>query len=159
MAVLMGGEVVQTVCVAYGLGIGEAFAHFFDASVDIAAMHIHFLDGLPFERNLEVEHAVGGGVLRAYVDHVFVFLETEIVFLLYFPVFFAVGWRDVVHRFGIQPHGIDFRAGIVVLAQGIADPVVSQEEAAHVGMPDEDDAEEVVDFPFVEVGDAPPGSG
>ena len=96
---------------------------------------------------------MGGGVLRSDVYHVFVFFEEDVFFLADFPVL-GVGFEggDGVQRFfTFQPHGVYFGVGVVVFAQRVANPVVPQEEASHVGVVDEADTEEVVDFAFVQV--------
>jgi hypothetical protein len=46
----------------------------------------------------------------------------------------------------------------VVAAHGVVDEVVPHEEAAEVGVPVEDDAEEVEDLALLEFGAAPDGS-
>ena len=49
MAVLVCAQIIQTVGQGQRLGVGEAFAHFFDAPVDVSAVHIQLLDNLTFQ--------------------------------------------------------------------------------------------------------------
>ncbi len=55
----------------------------------------------------------------------------------------------------VETHGVGLGRCVVILAQGVSYPVVAQEQAPHVGMVDEDDAEIVVDLALVEVGHMP----
>ena len=62
---------------------------------------------------------------------------------------------EVSLAFVFNRDGVDRRIFVIILAQGIAFPVEIEEEAAHIGVVDEDDPEEVVDLAFIDGRDGP----
>jgi hypothetical protein len=140
-------EIVETVHEVEGLGISESLADFLDTAVDITEIYVDFLDDFTVDRCTETEHAVSGGVLRADIDHkIFGFENTAFMFHdltlgILGPDIGEVGLTLVFNR-----NGIDCRVVVIVLAQRIALPVDVEEEAAHIGIVDEDYPEEVIDF-------------
>jgi len=138
------------------LGIGQAFAQFFDAPVDVAAVYVEFFDDFAFERYAEAEHAVRGRVLRTDVDDVLVLLEEHVAAADDAAVGLElIARRTVVRHFVGHTERIGFPALVVVLAERIPHPVVAQVEAPHVGMVDETDTEEVEHFALVQLGPLP----
>jgi len=124
--------------------------------LDIAEVEVDFLDFLAVYGSAETQHAVGCGVLRAYVDHEVVFLEYAALALYEFALVVEgvdvgkVGLTLVFYR-----HGVNLGVGVVVFAQGVAYPVEVEEQAAHVAVAHEYDTEEVVDLALVETGNVP----
>ena len=152
----MGREVIQSVHEMERLGIGELFAYFFDAAMDITHVDIDFLYGLAVYGGAETEHAVGGGMLRAYVDHEVLGLEHPHLFLLYSSVgglHICVG--EIALTLAVGGHGVKLGILVVVLAEGVTVPVNAQEETAHVGVADEHYSEEVIDLAFEDSGYMP----
>ena len=149
MAVLRRPEVVEAVGKRQRLGVGQAFAHLLDAAVDVTAMHVELADDLAFERHAETQHAVRGGVLRADVDDIFVLLEQDVAVADEAAVRRQFKARGAVLRHFVG-HAQRVEPRVVILTQGVPHPVVAQEQAPHVGMVQETDAEIVEDFALVE---------
>ena len=154
MAVLRGPEIVEAVRQGQRLGIGQLLAHLLDAAVDVAAVNVEFADDLAFERHAETQHAVRRRVLRADVDDVLVLLEEHVALADIAAVGLQfVGRRAVLRHLVAHAQGVLRR--VVILAQGVSRPVVAQEQAPHVGMVQEADAEIVERLAFVQLGGLP----
>ena len=116
-------------------------------------MRIDALHLLAVEHRLQTEHAVGRGVLRTDVDDIVVGGKEAVLLRLEYAVLVEIELQTIV---GL--HVVLERVLVVelpVLAEGIALEVAAEEEAAHVGMAQEDDAEEVVDLALQQVSHAP----
>ena len=155
MAVLHGTQVIQTVGQGQRLRVSEAFVHLLDAAMDVAAVHVNLVDGFSFERHAETEHAVCGRVLGADVYHIFVFAK-QLGFLfqgvsVFFQLYFVGGIRSLFIRHAQWV----LLLGFIVLTERETDPIVAQEQTTHVWVSYEDDAEEIVYFPFWQVGSFP----
>ena len=152
--VVMGAQIVQAVGQCQGLRIGEAFAHLLDAPVNVSAVYVQLLDDFPFEGDTEPEYAVGGGMLRTDIDDVFILCKDDVTLLddtavgQFFIVLGGILRLFVGHAERVQTF-------VIILAERMAYPVFAQVQAAHVGVSDEADAEEVVCFAFVQLGSFP----
>ncbi len=152
----MGREVIQSVHEMKCLRISELLAYFFDAAVDISHVDIDFIYGLAIDRRAETEHAVGGGMLRADVDHEVLGLEHHHLFFLDFSVGgFHVCVSEIALTLAVGGHGVELGIFVVVLAERMTVPVNAQEEAAHVGVAYEHYSEEVVDLALEDTGYMP----
>ena len=151
MAVLVCAQVIQAVGQCQCLWIGEAFAHLFDASVDVAAVYVQLLDDFPFQTYTETEYTMSGRVLRADIDDVFIFVEQNITLFDYTTVgqFFVVV-SYIVRLFVRHTEWVE--AFVIILAERMSYPVFTQIQTAHVRVTDEVDAEEIVCFTLVELG-------
>ena len=155
VAALHGTQIVHAVGQGKRLRIGIALVEFFDASVDVAQLRVHLLDAFALEGYAEVEHAVCGGVLRAYVHHVVIGGKDDVLGLGDAAVGIAVVFHGgVAEHLVLHVQGV-LLLGLVVLAHGISHPVFTQEHAAHVLMAEEAYAVEVEHFALVDVGDGP----
>ena len=156
MAGLHGSEVVHTVGEGESLGIGKAFADFLDTAVDVSEVRVNLLDAFAFDGCAEVEHTVCRGVLWTDVHHIGVVGKHGCVLALEFAVGIEGVFVASVADFlvGAGDFGV-FLLGFVVLTHGESHPVFAEEETSHVGMSEEDDAVEVIDFAFVDVCDVP----
>jgi hypothetical protein len=138
------------------LGICIALGNLLDATMDVSAMGIDLLDGLAIKDGLQAEHTVSGRMLRADIDHVVVIckegllLGYQFAFVVQAILHGVVGFGVIEHR-GLILFGIH----VEVLAQGITLEVATQVETAHIGMAQELDAQEVVDFAFKQFGSLP----
>ena len=123
--------------------------------MDITEYGVNLFDNLALQAHAEMEHAVGGGVLRADIHHV-VFLAEDIA--LHFRERAVggegVGVGGVGERFVGHAQGVVLLR-LVVLAERIAHPVFAHIDAAHIGVAGEDDAVEVVDLALVDVSNVP----
>ena len=96
------------------------------------------------------------GVLRADVDDKIAGMEDFDFFFLDCAVGkFDICVGEVALTLVFGRDGIERGIIVVVFAEGEAFPVDAEEKAAHIGIADEDDAEEVIYFAFVEAADAP----
>ena len=154
VAVLRGPEVVEAVGQRQRLGVGQALAHLLDAAVDVAAVDVELADNLTLERDAEAQHAVRGGVLGTDVDDILALLEQEAALADEAAVGHQLERGGAVAR-DLVAHAQRVERLVVVLAQGVAHPVVTQVEAPHVGVVQEADAEVVEDLAFVELGTLP----
>ena len=154
MAVDVCGHIVHALGVQEHLGIGQVLTHLLDAAVDITADNVNLLHCLAVDAGTVAHHTVGGRVLRAHVDDILVVLEDLALDFLDFAVLVLDPAAGVVLT-GLVVETQGVACGIVVLAQGVPYPIVAQEHAAHVGMTDEHDTVEVIDFALLEVGHGP----
>ena len=155
VAVLHGAQVVQTVGQGQCLRVGQAFVHLLDAAVDVSAVHVNLVDVLALERYSEAQHAVRGRVLGADVHYIFVVAEKHRPFFGRLAVLCGLYFEGGVHGLFVGHAQGVLLLWVVILAQGIAYPVVAEKEASHVGMSHKADAEEVVYFAFRKFGSAP----
>ena len=129
------------------LRIGQLLAYLLDAAMDISHIDIDFLDGLAVDSSAEAEHTVSSRVLRAYVDHEVIGFEHSHLLGLYSAVgVLYIGSCEVALAFVLGGDRVVALALVIILAQWIAVPVNAEEQAAHVGIIDEDDTEEVIDL-------------
>ncbi|MPN25870.1 hypothetical protein SDC9_173288 [bioreactor metagenome] len=134
------------------LRVGEAFAKFFNATVNISAGDIDFLDDFAVEGRPEVHHPVGGGMLWPDIDDI-------IIIFKYFDRAFYQIPVGIFHDMGSDIHdlliyhgeGVVYRVTVIVFTKGKPVPVVRQKETAHIGIVDEPDTEHGVYLPFIEV--------
>ena len=151
VAVLVCAQVIQAVGQCQCLWIGKAFAHLFDASVDVTAVYVQLLDDFPFQTYTETEHTVSGRMLRTDVDDVFIFVEQNVTLFYHATVGqFLVVVSHVVRFFVAHTERVE--AFVIILAERMSYPVFTQIQTAHVRVTDEMDTEEVVCFAFVELG-------
>ena len=154
VSVLRGSEIVQTVGQGQCLRIGQALAHLLDAAVYVSAVYVELADDLAFERDAETEHAVRGRVLRADVDHILTLVEYDAALAYEAAVGHKLEVGGAVLR-DLVAHAQGVERRIVILAQGVSDPVVAQIEATHVGVVEELYAEVIVCLALVEQGALP----
>ena len=156
MTCLHGSEVVHTVGEGKSLGIGEAFADFLDTAMDVSEVWVNLLDAFAFDGCAEVEHSVCRRVLRTDVHHIGVVGEYGRILALEFTVCVEGVFVACIADFlvGAGNFGV-FLLGFVVLTHGESHPVLAEKKTSHVGMSEEDDAVEVIDFAFVDVCDVP----
>ena len=132
----MRAEIVDAVGQGNDLLVELGFAGLFDAGVQVADFGIEADDDFAVDFEHQAQHAVGGRVLRSHVeDHVLVFGALS-------ERSFKDRGADRCLASAIALHGI-------VLAQGMALPVVGHQDAAQIGMAFEADAEEIEDFALV----------
>ena len=114
------------------------------------------LHRLAVNYRLQTQHAVGRGVVRADVDHVVVVVEETLLGSHQVTVFIErVLYGKVALRLIGTGEAVSLGAHVEVLAQGMTLEVGTQEEPAHIGMPQELNAHEVVHFAFQQVGHVP----
>ena len=77
MTIVMSCQIIQTVGQSQCLWIGEAFAHLFDASVNVTAVYVQLLDDFTFEGNTETKDSVSRWMLRTDVDNVFILIKQD----------------------------------------------------------------------------------
>ena len=154
MAVMMSAQIVQTVGQCQGLWIGEAFAHLFNASVNVSAVYVQLLDDFPFQGNTEAEYTVSSRVLRTDIDDVFILCKDDVTLFDDTAVgqFFIV--LGGILRFFVG-HAERVQTFVIILPERMAYPVFTQVQTTHIRMADEVDAEEVVCFTFVQLGSFP----
>ena len=144
MAVHHGAEVVEAVGQGQSLRVSVLFAHLLHTAVNVAEVRVYLLYNLAVEHGLQPEHAVGRGVLRANVHNEVVVGEQLVLLSLQVAVGVErilvrkVGFYVVVERISVV-----LRAHVIVLAERIAHKIAAQVEAAHVGVSEELDAEEI----------------
>ncbi len=130
-------EIVDAIGERNDLLIELGLAGFLDAGVQIADLRPNADDDFAVDLNDQAQHAVRGRVLRAHVeDHA--------------PLaggFRRRGARGRVRR-GFRSSAVSLHR--VVLAQGVALPVVGHHDAAQVGMAGKANAEEIEDFALVD---------
>ena len=138
-----------------GLHIAQILTEFLDSAMDIAHIDIDFLDGLTIDGGAETQHTVSGGMLRADVHHEVILFEDPRALMLdravglLHPRVGVVGLAFVLNR-----DGVDFRIGVVILAEGVTHPVNVEEKATHIGIVYKDNPVEVIDFALIYAGDA-----
>ena len=156
MAVLVGRHIVHAVGEMKYLRIAQTLRKLLDASVDVTGDDVDLLHHLAVERCAETHHAVGRRMLRADVDHILVVLEHLAGSLDHLSVGVErIRAGVVLVLLVLEANRVERRVGVIILAERMSHPVVAQEEAAHVGMSDELDAEHVVDLAFLEIGHLP----
>ena len=118
-------------------------------------MDIDLFDDLTLDRGAETEHTVSCRVLRSDIDHILFFVEELVIAHLQLTILeFDLG--GFVLRFLIgSGDRVEFGICVIIFAQRIAFPVVTQEEATHIGVSGEADTEIVEHFTFVQVGRMP----
>ena len=72
MTALHSAQVVHAVGEGESLRIGELFADLLYTTVYITEVRIEFGDDFTFQTGAEVQHSVGGGVLRTKVDDIII---------------------------------------------------------------------------------------
>ena len=149
MAALVGAQVVQTVGQRQRLRISQALVHLFDTPVDISQYGVYLLDHLAVQRRTHTQYAMCGRMLRADIDNEVIRAEhhvlapfdgpvrTQVIFFRHVGVFF------ILHVERVAVH-------VIILAERITRPILTQVEAAHVGMPREAYAEEIVCLAFLD---------
>ena len=149
MAALVGAQVVQTVGQRQCLRISQALVHLLDAPVDISQYGVYLLDRLAVQRRTHAQHAMRGRMLRADVHDEVIRVEhhvlapfdgpvrTQVIFLRH------VGIHLILHVERVAAH-------VVILKERVTGPILTQVEAAHVGMPREAYAEEIVCLAFLD---------
>ena len=103
-------------------------------------MHVELADDLAFERHAETQHAVRGGCCGPMLMTYSSSSNKTLRWRMKLPS--AVSSKlgalsfdtSLVMRNGFEPR-------VVILTQGVPHPVVAQEQAPHVGMVQETDAE------------------
>ncbi len=154
--VVVSREIVQTVHKMERLGVCESLAQFFYAAMDVAHVHVDFLDFLTVDCSAETEHAMRGRMLGADVHHEILGLEHAHVLFCKCAVGIArIGGCEVALPLAFDAYRVQVGVGIVVFAERISFPVDAKEQAAHVGIADEDNSEEVVDFALIKSSDFP----
>ena len=138
------------------LRVTESFAEFFDSAMDISRYNIYLSDHLSVDGGTETHHTVGGRMLGADIDDIFIFPEHFLWILLHISITVESESAGIVlvHLI-LKTDRIQAGAGVIVLAERIAHPVIAEEEAAHVGMVYEFDSEHVVDLTLLKICHAP----
>ena len=86
MTILMGTQVIKTVCQSQCLRISKTFVHFLDAPMDIATVCINLTNNFTLQRNTEAHDTMGCRMLRTNVDYIFFFAEEFGFFVFDCPV-------------------------------------------------------------------------
>ena len=77
----MGREIIHSVGQVNDLRISDAFAHLFNAAVDISNMRLNIFYNFALKRNNKPEHPMCGGMLRTHVYYIFLlFVDTSIFY-------------------------------------------------------------------------------
>ena len=156
VAVHVSRHVVHALAVEQALLVSEAFAHFLNATVNITRHNVDFFHELAVDRGAIAQHAVGRGVLGAYVDDILIGAEHFLLYTVHVALLvFDKAIGVVLVGLCTESYRIKFLVGVIVLAQGVSHPVGAQEETPHIGMIDKFDAEEVVHLTLLEIGDGP----
>ena len=153
VAVLHGSQIVQTIGESQRLGIGHAFPHLLNGTMDVAQVRIDMLHGLTVEHRLKAKHTMGGGVLRTDVDHIVIRTEQLVLLALQVTILVKVELQTVVGLYIVLK-----RIAVVklpVLTERIALEITAEEEAAHIRMPKEHDTVEVIDLALQQIGYTP----
>ena len=153
VAVLHGSQIVQTIGEGQRLGIGHAFPHLLNGTMDVAQVRIDMFHGLTVEHRLKAKHTMGGGVLRTDVDHIVIRTEQLVLLALQVAVLVDIELQTVVGLY-IVLEGV-LIVELPVLTERIALEIAAQEQAAHIRMPQEHDAVEIIDLALQKVGHAP----
>ena len=153
MAMLHGSQIVKTICQSQCLGIAHALPHLLNRTMDIAQVRIDALDGLTVQHRLQTKHTMSSGVLRTDVDHIVVRTEQLVLLALQITVLVKVELQTVVGLYIILQRILIIK--LPVLAEGIALEIIAEEETAHIRMPEEHDAVEVIDLALQEISNTP----
>ena len=150
MTVLMRAQIVQPVRQRQSLLISKALVHLFYTAVDISQNRVYTADILTVDGSTHTQHTMSGRMLRTDVHHEILLAEHHILMPLYRSVrtqsvfLRHVGVHLILHVQRIRVH-------IVVLAQRESLPVLAQEDAAHVRISREADAEEIEHLAFLDL--------
>ena len=136
------------------LRITEVLAQFFNTAVDITHVNVNLLDSFSVNSGAETKHAVGCRVLRTDVYNEIIGSE-DCFFsannLAVLPL--GINLSVIALAFVLKGNGVAVRAVVVVFALGVSYPVDAEEETAHIGVIQEDDTVEVINFSLIESGD------
>ena len=116
-------------------------------------MRIDALDSFAVEHCLQTEHTVGSWVLRTNVNHIVIGTEQTVLLALQVAILVNEIFQTVIGFYIILQR--IFVVELPVLAEGIALEIATEEEATHIGMTEEHDAVEVVNFTLQQVGNLP----
>ena len=158
MAVLHRTEVVQTIGQGQRLWVSHAFADLLYATVNVTQHGVNLLNDFALKANTEVKHTMCRGVLRTDVDNVVVSTKNLVLYLINRTVLLQlifvsnISQRLVSHVLRVE--GVVLLR-VVVLTEGIANPVLAHKQTAHVGVVGKDNAVVVVHLTFVNVGNVP----
>ena len=95
-------------------------------------------------------------MLRAYVDYVLIIGKYLLIHSLKFTILRFHKTEGIVFVLLIIVWDrIQIRVGIIVLAQWVTHPIITQEETPHIGMIDKCDSEEVINFTLLIVRHGP----
>ena len=155
VAVHVRRKVIQTVGESQRLRIRFRLAQFFDAAVYVSAVQVYLVDDLTVQRYPEMEYPVRSRVLGADVDHVFFFRENRMGLFFERAVLFHDDADGLVQPVFHTEVELAVGRRIVILAQRIPDEIPAEVQAAHILMPGEFDAQEIVCFAFVQLGRSP----
>eukprot|EP00825_Cyclidium_porcatum_P002331 TRINITY_DN11073_c0_g1_i1.p2 TRINITY_DN11073_c0_g1~~TRINITY_DN11073_c0_g1_i1.p2 ORF type:complete len:369 (+),score=42.63 TRINITY_DN11073_c0_g1_i1:92-1198(+) len=154
-----GGGVVHAVGPDLALEEGLVLADLLDAPVQVPDHGLAVADGLALESQLDPEHAVGGRVLGAQVDFHLLVLEHRSLRLG--PLEVDAELTGLCQGDAVE-HAVAVLAEVdialapahhgIFLAQGMALPVLGAEDAGHVRVVREADAQHVPDLPLHPVG-------
>ena len=155
MTILMGTQVIKTVCQSQCLRISKTFVHFLDAPMDIATVCINLTNNFTLQRNTEAHDTMGCWMLRTNVDYIFFFAEEFGFFVFDCPVRVQLYFPGRVKRLFVCHTKRIIFLWVIVFPHRITYPVIAQIKTAHIRMTDESDTIIVEDFTFVEVGYLP----
>ena len=155
VTVLMCGKIIQPIGQGQRLRIGQTLTHLLDTPMDVSAIHIDLLDNLTLERYPKTEHPVCGGVLRAYIDHIFRIVEQYTLRFFDLSVLLLQSRHDIERLIALQPNGIDLRRGVIIFPERVPHPIVSQIETTHIGITDKTDPVKIVHLTFIQMGRLP----
>ena len=148
-------EIVETVHEVESLRVCEVFTKFLNSTMDIPHININLLDCFTVNCGTETEHTVSCRVLRTDVYNKIFGFEYGMLGFNDFAVFKSIFICIIALTFIFNRDLIGFVVHIIVLAERIADPVNREEQATHVGVVQEDDAVEIINFTFKDSGDSP----
>ena len=151
----MGAKIVEAIGERQYLWICIFFAYFFYAAMNVTTMHIDLAYELALERQTETQNAVGGGVLRAYIDDILFIIELRIERTLYASVGFKRVEVILLVLLAVHPYGVHRLALVVVLSERVAHPIVAQIKTTHEGVSRKDYSEEIEYFALVHIGNEP----
>ena len=155
MAALHGGQIVEAVGQRQCLRVGIALVKLLHAAVDVAQHRVNLANNLAVQCYAEVKYTVSAGVLRTYVYHIVIGTEDHVFLCRYSAVGLHVILRCVVSQRLVSHTQRVLLLRLVVLAHGITNPVLTEEDAAHIRVAGKDDAIEVVGLALIDIGDVP----
>ena len=121
--------------------------------MDIAQMGIDALHGFTVENRLQAQHTVSRRMLRADVDHIVIIAEKRILLLAQIAILVKPEFQAIVRLHVVFKRVLV--VGLEILAEGIALEITTQEQATHIRMSQELDAEEVEHLTLQQVGTLP----
>ena len=153
MTVLHGTQIVQTVGQCQCLRISHSLPHLLDTTMDITKVWIDALHGLTVEYSLQAQHTMGSRVLRTDVNHIVVGLKQFVLLALQLTLLVQIVLQTVVRLYIILQGVLIVK--LPVLTEGMSLKVGTQEQAAHIMMPQEHDAEEIVHLALQQLSHSP----